>query len=34
MAGWFITAVVTLFSAPFWFDSPQKLVQLRGAGST
>jgi hypothetical protein len=31
--GWLITAVATLFGAPFWFDSLQKFVQLRGAGS-
>lgn len=31
--GWFITAVATLFGAPFWFDTLQRFVQLRGAGS-
>ena len=33
VAGWLITAVATLFGAPFWFDALQKFVQLRGAGS-
>jgi hypothetical protein len=31
--GWLICAVATLFGAPFWFDTLQKFVQLRGAGS-
>ena len=31
--GWLISAVATLFGAPFWFDALQKFVQLRGAGS-
>jgi hypothetical protein len=31
--GWLITAVATLFGAPFWFDTLQRFVQLRGAGS-
>jgi hypothetical protein len=26
--------VATLFGAPFWFDSLQKITQVRGAGST
>jgi hypothetical protein len=30
--GWLITAVATLFGAPFWFDALQKIVQLRGTG--
>jgi hypothetical protein len=30
--GWLITAVATLFGAPFWFDTLQRFVQLRGAG--
>jgi hypothetical protein len=34
IVGWLISAVATLFGAPFWFDSLQKFVQLRGAGST
>jgi hypothetical protein len=33
VVGWLITAVATLFGAPFWFDALQKFVQLRGAGS-
>ncbi len=32
LAGWIITALATLFGAPFWFDTLQKFVQLRGAG--
>lgn len=32
--GWLIAAVATLFGAPFWFDTLQRFVQLRGAGST
>jgi hypothetical protein len=31
--GWLITAVATLFGAPFWFDALQRIVQLRGTGS-
>ena len=34
VVGWLITAVATLFGAPFWFDTLQKFVQLRGAGSS
>jgi len=30
--GWLVTAVATLFGAPFWFDTLQRFVQLRGAG--
>ena len=30
--GWLITALATLFGAPFWFDTLQRFVQLRGAG--
>jgi hypothetical protein len=33
LLGWLMTAVATLFGAPFWFDSLQKITQLRGAGS-
>jgi hypothetical protein len=33
IAGWIITALSTLFGAPFWFDALQKFVQLRGAGA-
>jgi hypothetical protein len=32
--GWLISAVATLFGAPFWFDSLQRFVQIRGAGSS
>lgn len=34
ICGWLITAIATLFGAPFWFDSLQKFVQLRGAGDS
>ena len=30
--GWLLTALAGLLGAPFWFDSLQKLVNLRGAG--
>jgi hypothetical protein len=30
--GWFLTAIATLFGAPFWFDMLQRFVQLRGTG--
>jgi hypothetical protein len=33
IAGWIITALATLFGAPFWFDTLQRFVQLRGAGA-
>ena len=32
MAGWLITAVATLFGAPFWFDTLQRVVRLKGSG--
>lgn len=32
LLGWLITALATLFGAPFWFDTLQKFVRLRGAG--
>jgi hypothetical protein len=32
LAGWFLTAVATLFGAPFWFDMLQQFVRLKGAG--
>jgi hypothetical protein len=32
LLGWFITAVASVFGAPFWFDMLGKLVRLRGAG--
>jgi hypothetical protein len=31
--GWLITASSALFGAPFWFDTLQKIVNLRGAGT-
>jgi hypothetical protein len=31
-AGWFVTAFATLFGAPFWFDTLQSFVRLKGAG--
>jgi len=34
LTGWLITALSTLFGAPFWFDLLQKVVQLRGSGPT
>jgi hypothetical protein len=30
--GWIVTAIATLFGAPFWFDTLQKFVQLGGTG--
>jgi hypothetical protein len=30
--GWLITALASLFGAPFWFDLLQKAVRLKGAG--
>ncbi len=30
--GWIMTALATLFGAPFWFDTLQRFVQLRGTG--
>jgi len=30
--GWLISAVSALFGAPFWFDTLQQFVRLRGAG--
>ena len=30
--GWLISAVATLFGAPFWFDALQQIVRLKGAG--
>jgi hypothetical protein len=32
VAGWLITAMATLFGAPFWFDALQQIVRLKGAG--
>jgi hypothetical protein len=31
--GWLLTAFATLFGAPFWFDTLQRFVQLRGTGN-
>jgi hypothetical protein len=30
--GWLITALATLFGAPFWFDALQSVIRLKGAG--
>lgn len=30
--GWLITAVATLFGAPFWFDALQQIVRIKGSG--
>jgi hypothetical protein len=30
--GWLITAVATLFGAPFWFDALERIVRLKGSG--
>jgi hypothetical protein len=30
--GWLLAAVSTLFGAPFWFDSLQMIVRLKGSG--
>jgi hypothetical protein len=32
VGGWITTALTVLFGAPFWFDTLQRLVNLRGAG--
>ena len=32
LLGWLITAVATLFGAPFWFDALQQIVRIKGAG--
>jgi hypothetical protein len=32
VGGWLITALATLFGAPFWFDALQKITNLRGTG--
>jgi hypothetical protein len=32
LLGWLITAVATLFGAPFWFDALQQVVRLKGSG--
>jgi hypothetical protein len=33
MAGWVITTSSTLFGAPFWFSTLQRIMQLRGTGA-
>jgi hypothetical protein len=30
--GWLLTALATLFGAPFWFDALQQIVRLKGSG--
>jgi hypothetical protein len=32
LLGWLITAVATLFGAPFWFDALQSITRLKGSG--
>ncbi len=32
ISGWIITALATLFGAPFWFDTLQQFVRLKGTG--
>jgi hypothetical protein len=32
LMGWLITALTTLFGAPFWFDLLQSVIRLKGAG--
>ncbi len=32
LLGWLITAFATLFGAPFWFDTLQSVVRLKGTG--
>lgn len=32
LVGWIITAFAALFGAPFWFDTLQSLIRLKGAG--
>jgi hypothetical protein len=32
LLGWIITAVATLFGAPFWFDVLQRVARLKGSG--
>lgn len=34
IVGWILTAIATLFGAPFWFDTMHRFVQLRGTGPT
>ncbi len=30
--GWLLTALATLFGAPFWFDALQRITRLKGSG--
>jgi hypothetical protein len=32
IVGWLITAVASLFGAPFWFDTLQQIIRLKGSG--
>ncbi len=32
LLGWLITALASLFGAPFWFDALQRITRLKGAG--
>jgi uncharacterized membrane protein YedE/YeeE len=32
LIGWLIVAGAALFGAPFWFDTLQRITQLRGVG--
>ena len=32
VAGWLISAVATIYGAPFWFDMLQKITRLAGTG--
>jgi len=32
LLGWVITAVATLFGAPFWFDALEQMIRLKGSG--
>jgi hypothetical protein len=32
LLGWLITAVATLFGAPFWFDALEQMIRLKGSG--
>jgi hypothetical protein len=32
LIGWLITALATLFGAPFWFDMLQNFIRLKGTG--
>ncbi len=32
LGGWLITAIATLFGAPFWFDALQTVTRLKGSG--